>query len=229
MEEIMDVCARYGVKVLEDACQAHGAMHRDRKVGGIGGAAAFSFYPTKNLGCYGDGGIIVTDSEEVFEKAMKLRNYGQGVERHAHLIDGYNSRLDEIQAAFLACKLPLLDGWNEKRRTLAEVYKKALEGVPVTLPVEAPWARHVYHLFVIRSERRDELKNYLFEKGVISLIHYPTPIHLQKVYERLGYGEGSYPIAEKASREILSLPMYPSLREDEVAYICDAIRAFYGK
>ncbi|MBA4418037.1 MAG: transcriptional regulator [Syntrophus sp. (in: bacteria)] len=229
MDEIAEICGRYGVKILEDACQAHGATYKGRKVGGLGDAATFSFYPTKNLGCYGDGGIIVTDSDIVYDEAMKLRNYGQGKDRHVHLIDGFNSRLDEVQAAFLKYKLRFLDGWNNKRRALAAVYTKALADTPVVLPQEASWTHHVYHLFVIRSDKRDELRTYLAEKGITALIHYPTPIHLQKVYEHLGYKAGSFPIAEKAAQEILSLPMYPSLREDEVLYVCDAIRAFYGK
>ncbi len=229
MDEIAEICGRFGASILEDACQAHGAAYKDRKVGTIGGAAAFSFYPTKNLGCYGDGGIIVTDSHAVYDKAEKLRNYGQGKDRHVHLIDGFNSRLDEVQAAFLSRKLPLLDAWNERRRTIAGIYRKALAGVPVIVPEEAPWTRHVYHLFVIRSKRRDELKNYLAERGVTALIHYPTPIHLQEVYGHLGYHKGSFPEAEKAAQEILSLPMYPSLTEEEVLYVCDGIRAFHGE
>jgi dTDP-4-amino-4,6-dideoxygalactose transaminase len=228
MDEIRDVCARHGVKVLEDACQAHGASYKGKMVGAIGDAAAFSFYPTKNLGCYGDGGMVVTDSDDVYEEALKLRNYGQGEERHVHLMDGFNSRLDELQAALLMRKLPLLDDWNAKRRALAETYGKGLAHTPVVLPREAAWARHVYHLYVIRSEKRDELRKYLAEKGVTALIHYPIPIHLQKVYRDLGYGKGSFPEAERAAGEILSLPMYPSLTDDEVLHVCRTIAAFYG-
>lgn len=228
MDEILEVCSRHRVKVLEDACQAHGALYKGKKVGSMGHAATFSFYPTKNLGGYGDGGIVVTDSGEAYERAVKLRNYGQEG-KHVHVIDGFNTRLDEIQAAILSYKLKALDAWNDKRRTLADLYNKGLADTPVMTPREAPWAHHVYHLYVIRSEKRDDLMQYLKGQGVTTLIHYPTPIHLQKVYAHLGYGKGSFPKAEKAASEILSLPMYPSLTEDEVAYVCDTIKAFYKK
>ena len=227
MDEILDVCRRYNVMVMEDACQAHGALYQDRVVGALGDLAVFSFYPTKNLGCYGDGGIIVTDSEEIFKKAVMLRSYGQEA-KHIHVTEGFNSRLDEVQAAILEVKLKYLDNWNKKRRHLAWLYRRELLDAPVVLPTDAPWAYHVYHLFVIRARQRDELMRYLAERGVTTLIHYPIPIHLQEVYEHLCYRQGAFPEAEAATREILSLPMYPSLREDEVLYISAQIRAFYG-
>ena len=186
LDEILDVCKQYGVQVMEDACQAHGALYKGKKVGTFGDVAAFSFYPTKNLGCYGDGGIIVTNSEEIYKKAMMLRNYGQS-DKHVHDIEGFNTRLDELQAKLLRVKLPHLDAWNDKRRHNAGLYKKELQGLPVVLPDEAPWAHHVYHLYVIRSKERNALRQYLSEHGVSTLIHYPTPIHLQKVYQSLGY------------------------------------------
>jgi len=227
MDEILDVCKRYGVSVLEDACQAHGALYKGKKVGGLGNAAAFSFYPTKNLGCYGDGGIITTDFEEVYEKALMLRAYGQTA-KHVHSIDGFNSRLDELQAALLLLKLERLDYWNNKRRHIAWLYRRELDGTPVVLPDEASWAHSVYHLFVIRVKERDELMRYLKEKDVSTLIHYPTPIHLQGVYRQLGYSEGAFPRAESCAKEIISLPIYPSLTEDEVVYVSACIREFYG-
>ncbi len=231
MDEILDVCAAHGVYVLEDACQAHGALYGDekKKVGSLGNAAAFSFYPTKNLGCYGDAGMVVTDSDETYEEVLKLRNFGQGKDKHVHLSDGFNSRLDSLQAEILTFKLGLLNAWNEKRRGLARLYTEALAGLPVTLPTEASWTRHVFHLYVIRSGQRKALMDYLVEKEIGTLIHYPTPIHLQPAYRHLGYGTGSFPKAEQAAREIISLPMYPSLREDEVFRVCDAIRSFYRK
>ena len=227
MDEILEICRRYEVKVLEDACQAHGAKYKDKKVGALGAASAFSFYPTKNLGCYGDGGMIVTDSEEIYDKTVALRAYGQ-VAKHVHAIEGFNSRLDEAQAAILRFKLGLLDQWNVKRRHFAWLYKRELGDTPLILPTEAAWAYHVYHLYVVRTTRRDELMSYLNEKGVATLIHYPTPIHLQGAYEHLGHKKGAFPNAETAAEEIISLPMYPSLKEDEVIYVAKCIREFYS-
>ena len=227
MDEILDVCKRYGVRVLEDACQAHGALYKGKKVGGLGEVAAFSFYPTKNLGCYGDGGIITTNSQEIYEKSLMLRAYGQTA-KHVHSIDGFNSRLDELQAALLLLKLERLDYWNNRRRHIAWLDRRELDGTPVMLMDEASWAHSVYHLFVIRTKERDELMGYLKEKNVSTLIHYPTPIHLQGVYSHLGYVEGAFPNAEASAKEIMSLPMYPSLTEDEVIYVSKCIREFYG-
>jgi dTDP-4-amino-4,6-dideoxygalactose transaminase len=228
LDEILSVCKKYGVQVMEDACQAHGALYKGKKVGTFGDVSAFSFYPTKNLGCYGDGGIIVTDSEEIYKKAMMLRNYGQS-DKHVHDIEGFNTRLDELQAKLLRVKLAYLDAWNDKRRHNAALYKKELQGLPVVLPDETPWAHHVYHLYVIRSKERDALRQYLSEQGVSTLIHYPTPIHLQKAYRSLGMGKGSFPNAESVALEIISLPMYPALKEDEIFYVCQCIRKFYTK
>jgi len=227
MDEIRDICIRYGVGVLEDACQAHGSRYKGDMVGTLGDVAAFSFYPTKNLGCYGDGGIIATDSEKIYNKAIMLRAYGQEA-KHVHAIEGFNSRLDEVQAAILRLKLDLLDRWNTKRRHFAWLYKRDLVDTPLVLPDEAPWAHHVYHLFVVRAEKRDELMEYLKEKGISTLIHYPTPIHLQQVYEHLGHKKGAFPNSETAAEEIISLPMYPSLKEDEVLYVSKCIREYYG-
>jgi dTDP-4-amino-4,6-dideoxygalactose transaminase len=228
VEEIIGLCKGRGIGVMEDACQAHGARYKGKRVGAFGDVSAFSFYPTKNLGCYGDGGMLLTDSEAIYEESLMLRNHGQKG-RHVHVMEGYNSRLDEVQAAILSFKLEALDALNEKRRRIAGWYRDGLQGLPLVLPEEKSWAHHVYHLFVVRSERRDELIRFLGEQGVTALIHYPMPIHLQPVYRRLGYREGSFPNAERAAREILSLPMYPSLGKEEVLYTCDAIRRFYGR
>ena len=228
LDEVLSVCKKHGVQVMEDACQAHGALYKGKKVGAFGDVSAFSFYPTKNLGCYGDGGIIVTNSEKIYQKAMMLRNYGQS-DKHVHDIEGFNTRLDELQAKLLRVKLAYLDVWNDKRRHNAALYKKELQGLPVVLPDEASWAHHVYHLYVIRSKERDTLRQYLGEHGVTTLIHYPTPIHLQRVYQSLGLGKGSFPNAESIAQEIISLPMYPALTEDEILYVCQCIRNFYTK
>jgi dTDP-4-amino-4,6-dideoxygalactose transaminase len=197
-------------------------------VGTFGDVSAFSFYPTKNLGCYGDGGIIVTDSEAIYKKAMMLRNYGQS-DKHVHDIEGFNTRLDELQARLLRIKLPHLDNWNDRRRRNAGIYKKELQDLPVVVPGEAPFAHHVYHLFVIRSKERDALRQYLSECGITTLIHYPTPIHLQNVYRPLMLEKGSFPVAESVAQEIISLPMYPALTEDEILYVCRCIRKYYTK
>ena len=226
MDAIAGICNEHGVDILEDACQAHGSLYKGRKVGTFGGASAFSFYPTKNLGCYGDGGIILTNSDAMYEQALMLRNHGQQG-RHLHVKEGYNSRLDEIQAAFLRYKLTKLSEWNEKRRVIASWYVRGLQDAPVILPQEETWAYHVYHLFVIRAKQRDGLMRYLTDKNITTLIHYPTPIHLQKAYSSLGYGPGSFPKAEGVAKEIVSLPLYPSLTEEEVGYVCESIQEFY--
>jgi dTDP-4-amino-4,6-dideoxygalactose transaminase len=227
MGDITSICREYGVAVLEDACQAHGALYDGKKVGGIGDAGAFSFYPTKNLGCYGDGGIIVTDSPEVYERATMLRAYGQSA-KHVHTIEGFNSRLDEVQAALLSVKLESLDYWNTRRRHAAWLYLRELSDVPIVLPREVPGNHHVYHLYAVRSSKRDELMKFLSERGITTLVHYPTPIHLQKVYEHFGYGPGSFPVAEEVQQQVLSLPLYPTIRETEVVYVATQIREFYG-
>ncbi len=226
MDEISELCRRHGVALFEDACQAHGALYKGRKVGTFGKASAFSFYPTKNLGCQGDGGAIVTSDDQTYQNAHRLRNYGQA-DKHVHVVEGFNSRLDELQAAILNFKLTRLDAWNGERRRLAELYKRELRSTPLILPEEKPWAYHVFHLFVVRSKERNKLREYLNTKGVSTLIHYPTPIHLQEVYRHLGYKQGDFPHAERVAEEIISLPMYPGLTEEEVHYVCDAIKAFY--
>ncbi|HOJ42734.1 MAG TPA: DegT/DnrJ/EryC1/StrS family aminotransferase, partial [Syntrophorhabdaceae bacterium] len=178
-------------------------------------------------GCYGDGGMITTDSEDIYKNARMLRIYGQS-SKHVHDIEGFNSRLDEVQAALLSVKLKHLDAWNKKRRHIAWLYRKELEDTPVILPDEAPWAYHVYHLYVIRVTQRDELMSFLKERGITTLIHYPIPIHLQGVYKRLGYKKGAFPNAERVASEIISLPIFPSMKEDEVLYVTRCIREFYG-
>ncbi len=229
MDEILSVCGRFGVKVFEDACQAHGALYKGRKVGTFGTAAAFSFYPTKNLGAYGDAGGIVTADRAVYDEVCRLRNYGQK-EKHAHAIEGFNSRLDELQAAVLNVKLARLDEDNEKRRHLADIYRWDLENdAPIVLPIEQSWAHHVYHLFVIRTKKREALSGFLRSRGITTLIHYPTPIHQQEAYRRLGYKKGAFPQAEKAAEEILSLPLYPTLTDEEVVAVSSSIKAFYAQ
>jgi dTDP-4-amino-4,6-dideoxygalactose transaminase len=225
MDKIREIARNHNLWVIEDACQAHGAEYKGKKAGSLGHVGCFSFYPTKNLGAYGDGGMIVTNDEALREKLLLLRNYGQKDKTHS-LIKGYNSRLDELQAAFLRVKLKKLDRWNQARRVNADMYKELLTGCNIILPQEAGYARHVYHLFTIRHKKRDSLMQFLRTKGVETLIHYPVPIHLQKAYSNCGLREGDLPVTESCANEILSLPIYPELTEAEVQKIAAHIGYF---
>ncbi len=243
---LLGIARTYNLKVIEDACQAHGAVYysklsnekraenqimnndsriTSRRVGSFGHAAAFSFYPTKNLGCYGDGGMVVTNDEDIFHKVRLLRNYGQ-TDRYHHKIKGVNSRLDELQAAILRVKLRYLDSWNERRKEIAEIYHDSIRARDITKPIEMAYGSHVYHLYVIRTWKREKLQNYLKQKGIEALIHYPIPVHLQKAYEDLGAKEGDFPVAEKCSKQVLSLPIYPELEEKEISKIVNVINEF---
>ena len=225
MDMIMDIADHYRLAVIQDACQAHGAVYQGRKVGSFGLLGCFSFYPTKNLGGYGDSGMVITDHKKLYEKLRFLRCYGEKKKYH-HILKGGNNRLDEIQAAFLRVKLKYLDIWNEERRRKALIYKKRLEGLEVVCPIENRQARHVYHLFAIRTKRRNALQTFLKEKGIETLIHYPIPIHLQKAYGELGYQKGDLPLTEKCSQGILSLPFFPEITEAEIWEVADQIRCF---
>lgn len=228
MAPIKEIAQKYGLKVIEDACQAHGAEYGGVKVGMLGEAGCFSFYPTKNLGAYGDGGMVVVNDEHLANRLKMLRNYGEEA-KYQNAIYGYNSRLDELQAAILRVKLTYLDQWNKRRRSIAEQYHKLLEDTDLILPIEAPWAKHVYHLYVIRSKGRDNLKQRLEEKGILTSIHYPRPIHYQKAYTGLGYSKGDFPIAEQFTSEILSLPIYPELDNEQINYISHTIHSILKK
>ncbi len=225
MDSIMELARKYNLKVIEDAAQAHGAEYKGVKVGSFGDCGCFSFYPTKNLGAYGDGGGIVTSDEKIASKIAILRNYGQR-SRYYHDIIGFNARLDEIQAAILRVKLRHLDRWNEKRRRNAAFYSEKLKGAGVILPKEASFAKHIYYLYVIRSKRRDELKEYLLKEGIQTLIHFPTPLHLQRLYQSLGYQKGDFPASEECAKEVLSLPIYPEMENEELGKVAEAIIAF---
>lgn len=213
IDKILEIAEKHDIFVIEDCCQSHGAEYKGKKVP-IGKIGCFSFYPSKNLGCYGDGGMIVTSEKEIAEKLKLLRNYGQEDRYHAS-INGYNSRLDELQAGILNAKLKHLNEWNERRREIAKMYNNGLKN-SVKIPIENEYGKHVYHLYVIRSKNRDLLIEHLKKKGIISLIHYPIPLHLQKAYSYLGYKEGNFPVAETISKEIVSLPCYPELTNEEV-------------
>jgi len=227
MAPIVKIAKRHGLRVIEDACQAHGAEYEGRRAGSLGDVAAFSFYCSKNLGAYGEAGIVVTNDRAIATTVQMLRNHGSK-ERYHHELYGVNSRLDEIQAAILRVKLPHLEEANTRRRALASEYVRRLSDVPeLTLPAEDPHARHVYHLFVVRTARRDALREWLKERDIETGIHYPVPLHLNNACSELGYARGSFPQAERRSQEILSLPMYPELTVDQVSYVCQTIRDFF--
>lgn len=225
MEPIMEIACKHGLKVVEDCAQAHGATYKGRKIGTFGDAAGFSFYPGKNLGALGDGGAVVTDNEELAERIRALGNYGSDYKYH-HIYKGNNSRLDEMQAAFLAAKLPHLDRMNEARRRIAELYTKGIQNPKVVKPYVAPECVPVWHIYAIRCAERNELERYLSKKGIGTNKHYPIPIHLQECCRDLQIPEGSLPVAEEISRTELSLPMYYGMTDEEVQYVIDAVNAF---
>lgn len=224
MDAIMAVAEQHGLPVIEDCAQSHGSMAGVRMTGTIGRMGCFSFYPTKNLGALGDGGAIITDDAALADKLRKLRVYGWDQKYHNALAGGINTRLDELQAALLRCKLPLLPEWNRLRAERAEWYRELLEGVPGISPPE-PTSGHVYHLFVIQVHggRRDELKQALAERGVGAEIHYPFPTHLQPAFHDLGYEPGELPVTERLAETVLSLPCYPELTRAEVEVVCRAV------
>jgi len=226
MDPIIRLAKKYNIAIIEDCCQAHGAEYKGKKVP-IQDLGCFSFYPSKNLGALGDGGMIVTDSEAIKNKLVLLRNYGQENRYHAKIF-GINSRLDELQAAFLRAKLPYLTSFNKKRKEHAQLYSKLLKNI-VVIPQEYPYKNHVYHLYVIRTEKRDQLMNYLKEKNIQTQIHYPIPIHLQEAFKNLNYAKGDFPNSEKFAQEIISLPMYPELTSNEIMTVCKEINNFLRK
>lgn len=225
MEPIMEIACKHGLKVVEDCAQAHGATYKGRKIGTFGDAAGFSFYPGKNLGALGDGGAVVTDNEELAERIRALGNYGSDYKYH-HIYKGNNSRLDEMQAAFLAAKLPHLDRMNEARRRIAELYTKGIQNPKVVKPYVAPDCVPVWHIYAIRCAERNELERYLSKKGIGTNKHYPIPIHLQECCRDLQIPEGSLPVAEEISRTELSLPMYYGMTDEEIDYVINAINSW---
>ena len=222
MDAILSVAHRYDLVVIEDACQAHGARYKGARVGSLGDAAAFSFYPAKNLGAYGDGGAVTTNDERAADALRMLRNYGQR-EKYRHELRGFNRRLDTLQAAVLRVKLRHLDDWNAARQRHAELYTRRLAGSGVATPVVAEDARSVWHLYVVETDDRAGLKAHLDARGIATGIHYPIPIHLQPAYADLGYSKGDFPVAERQAERILSLPMYAELTAEMVEYAADAV------
>jgi dTDP-4-amino-4,6-dideoxygalactose transaminase len=227
MDPILAIARRRGLKVIEDCAQSHGAEYHGRKTGSIGDAGCFSFYPTKNLGTFGDGGMVVTSDAGLAERARAIRTYGWERRDYSER-EGVNSRLDEVHAAVLREKLPFLDDWNQRRYEHAMQYKQLLEGLPLGLPSISEGTLHVFHLFVVRTPRRDALMRFLATRGIGTLVHYPVPLHLQPAYAGFGRGEGSCPVAERSQKEVLSLPLFPELERHELEEVCGAVREFFG-
>jgi dTDP-4-amino-4,6-dideoxygalactose transaminase len=229
MEPILEIAKIHNLIVVEDACQAHGARYRGKRVGGLGDAAAFSFYPAKNLGAFGDAGVVVTNNERVADYVRMFRDVGQR-EKYHHEIKGYNHRLDNLQAAILGVKLRYLDEWNAARREKALLYHQLFEDSGLVTPLVANYSEHVWHLYVIRVHERDKLRVRLWEEfGIGTGIHYPIPIHLQPAYRDLGYQIGDLPVTEQCADRILSLPMYPELEPSQIEYVVTAIQEFVNE
>lgn len=228
MDPILELAAAHELKVIEDNAQAFGAAYRGRKTASLSHIGCLSFFPTKNLGAFGDGGMAVTNDSFLAERIRMLRTHGWKKKYYSEEV-GYNSRLDALQAAILQAKLPHVDSWNEQRRAIAGRYTEKLASLGVPLPMECAWARHVYHLYVIRSEKRDELQAFLKERGIASEVYYPLPPHLAAPCRRLGYQEGEFPHAEQASRETLALPLYPELTIEQQLKVILTIKEYLNR
>jgi dTDP-4-amino-4,6-dideoxygalactose transaminase len=227
MDPLLALASKYHLRIIEDACQAHGAEYKGRKAGSLGDAAAFSFYYSKNLGAYGEGGFIATNDPELHRRVRMIRDHGSE-RRYYHDLLGMNARLDEIQAVVLRAKLHHLDEWNHRRRAHASLYNKLLQGFPTVTPVEQVGNTHIYHLYVVRAPKRDELHIWLKEHSIFTGIHYPIPNHLQPALKSLGYKQGDFPVTEQVVGEIISLPMFAELMDEEVASVASVIDTFYS-
>jgi dTDP-4-amino-4,6-dideoxygalactose transaminase len=225
MKEILAISKKHGIKVIEDACQAHGARYQGKRVGALGDVGCFSFYPTKSLGAFGDGGMLVTNNKTVYDNALMLRDYGRQ-DRYNHKIKGYNSRLDTVQAVVLSAKLKYLDEWNAMRHERASYYRQKLQNVSLIQPPRIKEDRtHVFQTFAIRIKgQRDQVLEALKQKGVGALIHYPIPLHLQEAYQELGHKPGDFPVSELLSQEVLSLPMFPHMSHEQIETVCSIIK-----
>jgi dTDP-4-amino-4,6-dideoxygalactose transaminase len=219
---IVDLANKHNLHVIEDSAQAHGAEYKGKRVGGLGSAGCFSFYPSKNLGAYGEAGAVVTNDEELATRLRLLRDHGS-TSKYAHAIVGYNFRMEEIQAAVLNIKLPHLKGWNDARRTRAARYNSALADSDLVLPREMDYARHVYHVYAVQCDNRDELQQRLTAAGIQTGVHYPIPIHLQPAYSSLGYKPGDLPVTEALAEHVLSLPMFPELSDEQINRVVEAV------
>jgi dTDP-4-amino-4,6-dideoxygalactose transaminase len=228
MDPILGIAEAHGLHLIEDACQAHGAQYKGRNAGSMGATGCFSFYPGKNLGAYGEAGAVVTNDDAIAGRIRTFRDHGQAKKYH-HDIIGWNARMDGIQGAVLSVKLKYLTDWNDARRAHAQEYTRLLSPVKeVITPREADYARHVFHVYAIRIQERDRLMARLAERGISCGIHYPVPVHLQKAYQGLGLGEGSFPVAERCAAEFLSLPMYAELTSEQIRFVADEIKGFYA-
>ena len=225
LDPIKEIAKKHGLVVIEDAAQAHGAEYNGKRIGSIGDLGCFSFYPGKNLGAYGEGGLVVTNNEEYAETLRMLRDWGQEKKYH-HVLKGFNYRMDGVQGAILRVKLKHLEAWTEARRSHAAYYSSLLGNVSgIQIPVEMPYARHVYHVYALRTAAREALQNTLQAQNIQSGIHYPIPVHLQTAYSEFGNGKGTLPVTEQAADELLSLPMFPELQEDQIKAVCEVINA----
>jgi len=226
MDPILEIAQKNNIAVIEDACQAHGAKYKNRNAGSMGAVGCFSFYPGKNLGAFGEGGAIITQDEAIAQKVRMIRDHGQR-KKYFHDLEGYNGRLDAIQAGVLRIKLKRLEDWNKLRRQNAAYYNELLSEIPsVTLLTEAEFAESVYHLYVILVDDRDGLQKFLDSKGIATGLHYPLPLHLQKAYEHLGYKKGVFPVTESIADRLLSLPMFPELKPEQIEYVVQSIKEF---
>jgi len=228
LDPILQIAEKRGIPVLEDSAQAHGAEYKGKRTGGLTTIGCFSFYPGKNLGAYGEGGAVTTNSDEIAQKVRMLRDHGS-LKKFYHEYIGNNCRLEGIQGAVLSVKLKYLDEWNDARRKNADLYRKYLDKTSVKVPEEMPYAKHVYHVFCVRVKNREKLIDFLKERGIFTNIHYPIPIHLQNAYSFLGYKKRSFPVTEGCMDEILSLPMFAELTEEQIKYTTDCIKEFYGE
>ena len=228
MDPMIEIARKHNIAIIEDACQAHGALYKNRKAGSMGTAGCFSFYPGKNLGAFGEAGAVVTRDEEIAQKIRIIRDHGQQ-KKYFHEMEGYNGRLDAIQAGVLRIKLRRLSHWNQARRENAAYYNELLSNISgITIPVEADFAGSVYHLYVILVDQRDDLQKFLSDRGIATGLHYPLPLHLQKAYSHLGHKKGSFPVTEMVARRLLSLPMYPELTREQIEYVAQSIKDFMG-
>ncbi len=222
MDKINNIAKKHNLKVVEDSAQSHGALYKGKKVGSLGDASGFSFYPGKNLGALGDSGAIVTNDKQLADKVRAIANYGSDKKYH-HIYKGTNSRLDEVQAGFLRIKLQSLNKWNKERKKIAQKYISGINNPNVIKPIETDYVKHVWHLFVVRTEKRDEFQKYLNDNDIGTTIHYPIPMHMQGAYEDLKISKGTLPLAEKISNEVISLPMWYGMKDEEINYVIEKI------